>query len=108
MAAIAQNMETAVKSDDLVAFLKWDNEMNRQSAHSARNIVAAAAVSALHSASRRFWFYHHHDQVNATLRLHVALVRAMASGKSDKAAEASDRLIDDLFGFAHRTLITRT
>ena len=26
----------------------------------------------------------------------------------EKAAEASDRLIDDLFDFAHRTLITRT
>jgi DNA-binding GntR family transcriptional regulator len=108
MAAVAQSMEAAVKSEDLVSFLQWDNEMNRQSALSARNMVAAAAVSALHSASRRFWFYHHHGQVNATLRLHVALARAMASGKPEKAADASDRVIDDLFDFAHRTLITRT
>jgi DNA-binding GntR family transcriptional regulator len=108
MTAIAQSMETAVKSGDLVAFLQWDNEMNRQAALSARNTVAASAVAALHSASRRFWFYHHQGQANATLRLHVALARAIASGKPEKAAEASDRLIDDLFDFATRTLITRT
>lgn len=108
MTAIAQSMETAVKSGDLVAFLQWDNEMNRQAALSARNTVAASAVAALHSASRRFWFYHHQGQANATLRLHVALARAMASGKPERAAEASDRLIDDLFDFATRTLITRT
>ena len=108
MTAIAQSMEAAVKSGDLLAFLHWDNEMNRLAAQSARNMVAASAVAALHSASRRFWFYHHHDQANATLRLHLALARAIATGKGDKAAEASDRLIDDLFEFAHRTLITRT
>lgn len=108
MSAIAQSMEAAVKSENLVAFLQWDNEMNRQAAICARNMVAASAVAALHSASRRFWFYHHHGQANATLRLHVALARAMASGKPEKAAEASDRLIDDLFDFAHRTLISRT
>lgn len=108
MTAIAQSMEAAVKSGDLLAFLHWDNEMNRLAGQSARNMVAASAVAALHSASRRFWFYHHHDQANATLRLHVALARAIATGKGDKAAEASDRLIDDLFEFAHRTLITRT
>ena len=108
MTAIAQSMETAVKSGDLVAFLQWDNEINRQAALSARNTVAASAVAALHSASRRFWFYHHQGQANATLRLHVALARAMASGKPERAAEASDRLIDDLFDFATRTLITRT
>ena len=108
MTSIAQSMEAAVKSGDLVAFLQWDNEMNKQAALSARNMVAASAVAALHSASRRFWFYHHQGQASATLRLHVALARAVASGKPEKAAEASDRLIDDLFDFAHRTLITRT
>jgi DNA-binding GntR family transcriptional regulator len=108
MTAIAQRMEAAVKSDDFVVFLRCDYDMNRQSALSARNNVAAAAVAALHSASRRFWFYHHQGRANTTLRLHVALARAMASGKPEKAAEASDRLIDDLFDFAHGTLITRT
>ncbi len=108
MTAIAQRMEAAVKSDDFVVFLRCDDDMNRQSALSARNNVAAAAVAALHSASRRFWFYHHQGRANTTLRLHVALARAMASGKPEKAAEASDRLIDDLFDFAHGTLITRT
>lgn len=108
MTAIAQAMESAVKSGDFVTFLRCDNDMNRQAALSARNSVAAAAVAALHSASRRFWFYHHQGQANTTLRLHVALARALASGKPEKAAEASDRLIDDLFDFARGTLISRT
>ena len=108
MTAIAQSMEAAVKAGDFVAFLRCDNEMNRQSSLSARNNVAAAAVAALHAASRRFWFYHHEGREITTLRLHVALARAMAAGKPEKAAEASDRLIDDLCDFTHGTLITRT
>jgi DNA-binding GntR family transcriptional regulator len=108
MTSIAQTMEAAVKADDFVAFLRSDDEMNRQAALSARNVVAATAVAALHAASRRFWFYHRHGRANATLRLHVALARAIASGKPDKAAEASDRLIDDLFDFARGTLIARS
>jgi len=65
------------------------------------------AVAALHSASRRFWFYHHHlhGEAGRTMRLHVALARAIASGDPNRAGQTSDRLIDDLFDFVRGTLI---
>lgn len=106
MADIAERMERAVKAQDLRTFLQMDNAMNSLSALCARNDIAAGAVAALHSASRRFWYFHHHRHGEAgnTMRLHVELARAIASGNPVKAAAASDQVIDDLFAFARKTL----
>ena len=106
MAGIAERMERAVKAEDLRTFLRMDNAMNSLSALCARNAIAAGAVAALHSASRRFWYFHHHrhGEAGKTMRLHVELARAIASGSPAKAAAASDAVIDDLFDFARKTL----
>lgn len=103
---IADRMERAVARGDLRAFLQEDSAMNLQAASAARNEVAASAVAALHSASRRFWFYHHqrHGDAGKTMRLHVQLARAIASGDPARAAATSDKVIDDLVEFATGTL----
>ena len=108
MARIALRMQDAVAAGDLRTFLQFDNAMNLHAARACRNDIASGAVAALHAASRRFWYHHHHrhGQAGRTMDLHVALAQALASGEPERAAEASDRLIDDLIEFARATLIT--
>lgn len=106
MADIARRMAHAAKAGDLHHFLEQDADMNALAALAARNDVAAQALAALHSVSRRFWFFHHErwPGATATMRLHVALAEAIASGSDERAAAASDALIDDLDNFARSTL----
>lgn len=106
MAAIAREMARAVAAGDLHGFLQRDTDMNGLATVIARNEVAARAVTALHSVSRRFWFFHHElwPGAAATMRLHVELAEAIASGSDARAAAASDALIDDLDAFARSTL----
>ena len=107
MAELAARMEAAAAAGNIKAFLQCDNEMNARAARAARNDVAARTVATLHSTSRRFWFFHHaaHGEAGRTMALHVDLARAVASGDADRAAAASDRLIDDLHDFARGTLL---
>lgn len=106
MAGIARDMARAVAAGDLHGFLQRDTDMNGLATVIARNEVAARAVTALHSVSRRFWFVHHElwPGAAATMRLHVELAEAIASGSGARAAAASDALIDDLDAFARSTL----
>jgi DNA-binding GntR family transcriptional regulator len=106
MARTAAQMGQAVAADDLHGFLQLDAQMNLLAAQAARNEVAARAVAALHSVSRRFWFFHHErwPGTAATLQLHVQLAEALAAGSEARVAAASDALIDDLDAFARSTL----
>ena len=49
--------------------------------------IAARTVATLHSVSRRFWFFHHEQWAgaDATMRLHVDLAKALASGSEPPA-----------------------
>ena len=107
MAEVAARMERAIAKGDIRNFLQQDDALNRLAAHAARNEIAASTVATLHSVSRRFWYFHHegHGRSARTLKLHVELARAIASGKDKAAGEASDRVIDDLFEFARSTLV---
>lgn len=99
-------MAKAVAAGDMLSFLRCDGELNAAAAQAARNEIAARTVATLHSVSRRFWFFHHEQWAgaDATMRLHVDLAKALASGSEDEAAAASDRLIDDLADFARSTV----
>jgi DNA-binding GntR family transcriptional regulator len=56
--------------------------------------------------SRRFWFYHLGEggMFTATAGLHLEIIRAIAAGDPEAAADASDRLIDHLVQFTRQTL----
>ena len=107
MAEVATHMERAIAKGDIREFLQQDNALNLLAARAARNDIAASTVATLHSVSRRFWFFHQrgHGQAARTMKLHVELARAIASGKGKVAGEASDRVIDNLFEFARSTLV---
>ena len=103
---LAQATEQAVENGDIREFLRHDAELNVWLTRAARNSVAAGIAGPLHSVSRRFWFYHLGEDgvFNETASLHLAIVRAIAVADADKAAEASDQLIDHLVQFTTGTL----
>lgn len=108
LAELAVVTEEAVAKGDLHAFMRQDAELNLWLGRCARNSIAVGIAGPLHSVSRRFWVYHLGEgdggMFAVTAGLHLDIIRAIAAGDPDKAAEASDRLIDHLVEFTRGTL----
>lgn len=106
IAELADATEEAVAKGDVREFLRQDVELNVWLGRSARNSVATGIAGPLHSVSRRFWFYHLRDgdMFAATAGLHLEIIRAIAAGDPEKAADASDCLIEHLVQFTTQTL----
>lgn len=98
--------EEAVVKGDVREFLRQDAELNVWLGRAARNSVARGIAGPLHSVSRRFWFYHLPEvgMFAETAGLHLGVMRAIAAGDPEQAADASDRLIDHLVQFTTQTL----
>jgi DNA-binding GntR family transcriptional regulator len=105
-AAIADGMDRAAKSNDDIAFMRLDRELNLLISEAAHNDYAARAMRFLHGHSRRFWYMHYKAAADLPLcaRLHAAEARAIAAGDARRAGEASDRLIDYTETFTRATV----
>jgi DNA-binding FadR family transcriptional regulator len=59
----------------------------------------------MHSLSRRFWYIHYRQAADMplTAKLHAEIARAIASGNEDRAAKASDKLLDVIEKFTRDT-----
>lgn len=103
---MADGMRKAVEADDVREFLRLDGAFNQRAAAAARNPIAAETVAALHAISRRFWFFHHRDLADMpqTAELHIQVMRAIAAGDENAAAQVAERLIDQLADLAKSTL----
>jgi DNA-binding GntR family transcriptional regulator len=103
---IAEGMERAAASEDETAFLRLDRELNLLVLEAARNEFAAAAMALMHGLSRRFWFIHWRRAagLRQAAEMHAALARAIAAGEAERAAAASDALIDYIEAFTRSTL----
>jgi len=108
LARLATDMTEAARAADLRGFLRLDGQLNQSLAQAARNPVAAASVASLHAVARRFWFYHHRaeDELMETAVLHANVANAVAEGREQAAADASDRLMAQMIHFARRTVPT--
>ena len=106
---IAKGMETAARDNDDLMFLRHDDAFNKLMSKAARNEYAYRAMELLHSLSRRFWYTHYKDSADLPLcaRLHAEQARHIALGDADRAAEASDRLIDYVETFTRATVAPR-
>lgn len=106
IAALAESTGKAAAAGDVHEFLRLDAQLNDLLAVAARNAIAAETSATLHSVSRRFWFYHLNDKqhFSETATLHLAMVKAIASGDERAAGAASDRLVNYLADFAQATL----
>jgi DNA-binding GntR family transcriptional regulator len=103
---IARGMDRAGKSDDDMAFMRLDREFNRLITEAAHNDYAARSMKLIQGLSRRFWYMHYRQAADLPLcaRLHANQARAIAEGKAEAAARASDKLMDYVENFTRGTV----
>lgn len=103
---IADGMDRAAKTNDDIAFMRLDRELNLLISAAAHNDYATRAMRSLHGHSRRFWYLHYKQAADLPLcaRLHASQARAIADGEPERAAEATDRLIDYTETFTRATV----
>ena len=103
---LARQFEKSARTDDDVAFMRTDREFNTLCSAAAHNEFAAGAMSLMHSLSRRFWYIHYKQAADmpATAKLHADIARAIAEGDEERAAKASDRLLDAIEKFTRDTV----
>jgi|KBSMisStaDraftv2_1062788.scaffolds.fasta_scaffold38751_2 DNA-binding GntR family transcriptional regulator len=103
---IAAGMYRASDKQDDISFMRLDQQFNTLVSLAARNEFASRSMGLMHALSRRFWYQHYKEAADLPLcaRLHAAVAEAIARREPDKAAEASDRLVDYIESFARSTL----
>jgi DNA-binding GntR family transcriptional regulator len=106
MQEIAEGMERAAKSNDDIAFMRLDRELNALMIEAAHNDYAARSMKLLQGLSRRFWYMHYREAADLPLcaRLHAQQARAIAQGEAEAAARASDKLMDYVETFTRATV----
>src|SRR6202023_2707168 len=106
MLEIARGMDAAAKTNDDIAFMRLDRELNELMIEAAHNAYAARSMKLLQGLSRRFWYMHYREAADLPLcaRLHANEARAIARGDSEAAARASDKLMDYVESFTRATV----
>jgi DNA-binding GntR family transcriptional regulator len=104
--AIADGMEAAAEGNDDIAFMRLDRELNGLLVEAAHNEYAARTMHFLNGHSRRFWYLHYKQAADLPkiARLHADEARAIAKGRPDRAAAASDKLLDYVENFTRATV----
>ena len=81
--------------------MRVDRAFNDLCSRASHNAFAENAMSLIHSLSRRFWYAHHRvaGVMPLTATLHASIARAIAAGDEERAAKASDKLLDAIERF---------
>jgi DNA-binding GntR family transcriptional regulator len=105
LSELADRFEAAAKVNDDVAFLRTDREFNTLCSVASHNEFVALAMGLMHSLSRRFWYIHYKQAADMplTAKLHANIARAIAAGDEERAAKASDKLLDAIDKFTRNT-----
>ncbi len=105
---LARLFEKTAKVNDDVTFMRTDREFNELCLAATRNEFAAGAMSLMHSLSRRFWYIHYKQAADMplTAKLHADIARAISDGDEERAAKATDRLLDVIEKFTRDTVNT--
>jgi DNA-binding GntR family transcriptional regulator len=105
-AQIAKGMQDAAARSDGIEFMRLDRTLNTLVSDAARNEFASRSMGLMHALSRRFWYQHYKRVADLPLaaQLHAELAAAIAERDGEKAANASDKLIDYIESFARKTL----
>jgi DNA-binding GntR family transcriptional regulator len=106
---IADGMEAAADTNDDIAFMRLDRELNALLAQASHNEYAARSMRSLNGHSRRFWYLHYKEAADLPkcARLHADEARAVAKGNAVRAMSASDRLMDYVKTFTRATIAAR-
>ncbi len=103
---IEKGMQKAASDEDEIEFMRLDRQLNLLLCRASRNDFISNAMGLTHGQSRRFWFQHHREVGDLALcaRLHANLAAAVKAGSEEKAAAASDALLDYVEAFTRKTL----
>lgn len=106
LAEIADGMDAAARENDDISFMRLDRQLNQRLSQAAYNEFATKAIGLTQGLSRRFWYLHYKQvgDLPRCARLHAEQARAVAERESDRAAEATERLIDYVEDFTRTTL----
>lgn len=107
---LAEAFKRAAKANDDATFLRVDREFNELCVAAARNEFAAAAMSLMSGLARRFWYVHYKQAADMPVAaaLHAAVALAIGRGDAPAAAQAHDRLIDNIESFTRASLDAAT
>jgi len=101
----AQEMMQAAVKDDLDAYMRADQNLDRINHTACGNRSAAFAVRPLVVHCRRFWYaYQHAGEMMQGAQAHLEMVKAIASADETAAADGSELLMDYLEQFARRVI----
>ena len=105
-ARLASDLHAAAEADDDVAFMRLDLKFNEMTVSACRNEYAAKTMQFMQGLARRFWYQHYREALDLKrcAILHAAVATAIAAGRSDDAARASDQLIDYMSEFTRASL----
>lgn len=105
-AELARQFERAGRTGDDKTFMRIDREFNELCLAAVKNEFAAGAMGLMNSLSRRFWFHHYKQAADMpeTAKLHADIARAIAQGDAKAAAQALDRLLDNIESFTRATV----
>jgi DNA-binding GntR family transcriptional regulator len=103
---IARGMDQAAKTNDDIAFMRLDRQLNQLMIEAAHNDYAARSLKLLQGLFRRFWYMHYRKAADLPLcaRLHANQARSIAKGNSKIAAQATDKLMDYVESFTRATV----
>jgi DNA-binding GntR family transcriptional regulator len=93
---MAAAFEKSAKVNDDVTFMRTDRDFNVACSLASHNEFASGAMSLMHSLSRRFWYIHYKKTADMplTAKLHADIARAIADRDEERAAKATDKLLD--------------
>lgn len=103
---LARLFEKSARVNDDITFMRTDREFNLLCSSAAHNEFAAGAMSLMHGLSRRFWYIHYQEAADMplTAKLHADIARAIADKDEERAADASDKLLDVIEKFTRDTV----
>jgi DNA-binding GntR family transcriptional regulator len=104
--AIAEGMGAAAASNDDIAFMRLDRELNALLIQAAHNEYASRSMRFLNGHSRRFWYLHYKEAADLPkcARLHDDQARAIAKGNGARAMAVADKLLDYVESFTRATV----
>jgi DNA-binding GntR family transcriptional regulator len=104
--AVADGMDAAAKSNDDIAFMRLDRELNTLLAEASHNEYAARSMRSLNGHSRRFWYLHYREAADLPkcARLHADEARAVAKANPARAMATADKLMDYVESFTRATV----
>ncbi len=103
---LAEGMRRSAERNDDIAFMRLDREFNLLLASACRNGHAQRAMCAMQSLARRFWYMHYKQVLDLPhcARLHADVAQALGDGDADRAAAATEALMDYLEEFTRASL----